>query len=761
MTKKSIIFLLVLFSLSDVFAVRQAMPISSLEKYGIRISHKPGKYDQAIRLVISHPDNTDVYYTTNGEIPTSASSKFPNELLIDRVMAVCIKLSTVSDTFFAGTYVVNFHSVLPVSCIIIPNRSLFDPAEGIYVGSMSADLVRTGNCWRDIEKEAFFEFINTGNSYEIGQFCGLKIFGGFTRGNPEKALRVVARKKYGKKKFSAALFPTKSVSKFKSIILRISGSDYMGTRFQDMMLGSIAKDIGLDYMAYQPSVLFVNGEYWGIHNLREKVDKQYFINNHHADPKNIDLVQIDEDAEIGSTKDYAALKRFMYQANAEDPSFKDSVEKKMDVINFFNYHIFQIHLVNVDYRGNIRFWKNKAGDNKFRWLFYDGDLAFSSPNINFLEKRLSPVGTDWYNPEWSTILLRKIIQNKNYKNTFINQYCFLLSTWLHRDTMQNRVEYFKKWIEPEINRHLQRRNFDQTYSSWLSHVKLLKQNCKKSDSVSMIHLQRQFRLSNPYTLSVQSNISSEFFEAHLGPNKIITYPYSGLYFPEIPVPISMFFTDPEYHFDGWNQTNGSDSLMITSASNSSVSLKARFSKNKLSSLHKQYNIYAIKNGKDSANPWICLIKNKVADDGNLVVSLPHIKTNWKLHIEKNMPDTVLITKDSSLWRKNYPQKNYQIIQIKELNLSLPGQRIYLLDESLHIVDKADISNSGTNLSADFSVYYCRDNEKLIPTAVDPLLTAPANSSNNTKQTLIIVILSISVIFIGALFYFWKKRKNIA
>ena len=468
---RSLFYLLIAFSTSAY----TVLPISKIEQKGIRVSNQPGFYNQPLQLSVQSPKEISLYYSLNGSFPSSSSNSFTNPIKIDTVQSILIGMyrnGKATDTFYCGTYFVGFKSVLPITCLTISEKDLFDPVQGIYVGGMNDDGTVFGNCWKDIEKIAFIEYYDQ-EKIAFSQGCALKIFGGMTRHNPEKSLRVIAKKKYGDALFKYKVFPTKNVSSFNSLVLRTSGNDYMGTRFLDIMVSSLAKDLNIDYLAYQPSVLFVNGQYWGIHNIREKTSLDYLKTNHRADKDSTDIILGNLSAESGTNKNYKALLSYLSRANPSSADFVDSVEKQMDIDNFLRYSILQIHIVNTDYRGNIRFWRSDNLDKKFRWIYYDGDLSFGSSNFNFLKDRLSPVETQWYNPTWSTFLLRSLLANTSIRNRFITQYCIYLSTVLSKKNITERILYFKGLIEPEINRHLNRRQFRQSKHSWESNVNQL------------------------------------------------------------------------------------------------------------------------------------------------------------------------------------------------------------------------------------------------------------------------------------------------
>ncbi len=731
-----------------------------MNNYGIKISHQPGFYQSGIQLSISAEDKygVKIFFTKNGDIPDLSSNQVKNFIKIDSTTALTLAVSRgnkLIDTFFCGTYFIDFKSALPVTTIIIPSSSLFNPISGIYLGGLNADNTTYGNCWKDIEKPAFFEYFSENRDQIISQYCGLKIFGGMTRQNKEKSLRVIARKKYGKGKFKGDIFKTKKIQSFNSLVLRISGNDFLGTRFLDMMCSSLAKDMDIDYMAYQPSVLFVNGKYWGIHNVREKIGDDYLSTNHGADISKTDLLIGNASPKTGNSSSYNSLINFL---NTQDPNsnyFIDSVSSKMDIDNYFKFVILQIHIVNVDSRGNIKFWRSSNLDGKFRWIFYDSDLSFSSPNLNFLEKRVSPVQTDWYNPVWTTVILRKLIQNEELKNRFINQYCYLLSTVLSNDTIQSRISYFRNWILPEIDRHLKRKDFNQSRNSWEDKIGRLRNFSETRKQVSIDNLKSVLHLKNTYELNIGSNVPYNYFTVDLSGNKNRNSPFKGNFFNGIPLPLFVSYVHPLYQFIKWSDGDTSRYKRCLVDNQKNVKLDLVFSKSEKSNDFQSWKIAAIKTAEHKNNPWI-FIQSNGSDKKNFLgyINLPILETEYKINAV-SAENNIIITADSALWKKEHPTFFGTIVEIANFELTSDHIEYYLLDCNHKIIDS--ISNfPSTSNSNQNHFFIIRNGDKLEYSVIEPQFSKKTKAYSSSKISFYTIIL---LLLIGLIFFINKKYKQ--
>ena len=93
-------------------------------------------------------------------------------------------------------------------------------------------------------------------------------------------------------RFSINSFPDKDIDHFESFVLRSSGDDQVYTMFRDALSQMVLVEyMDVDIQAYRPAVLFLNGQYWGIHNIREKINEHYVAGNFGVDPDEVNLLE--------------------------------------------------------------------------------------------------------------------------------------------------------------------------------------------------------------------------------------------------------------------------------------------------------------------------------------------------------------------------------------------------------------------------------------------------------------------------------------
>ena len=598
--------------------------IQKLKKHGITVSPECGVYPTGISVSFENESSFNISYKL-GVSDSTGFQRYKNPIQLQQNTYIQVKLegSGAPKTIFIGTFIVGRNHTLPVICLKVNPKEFFPPT-GIYDGKLipaGSNANGTpgqgnqfiGNSWKKTPIPCFAQFFYNNKLVEATA-CHVKTFGGWTLGLPEKSLHLYTDTLVGKKEFEYKFFKNKPYNEFEHLVLRTSGSDQNFTRFKDIGISSFAAELMVDYMDYQPAILYVNDRYFGIINLREKINKEYLGYNHNAAK---DFTQLLEQ-EGGNSKDYQSLKAFAAEHYA-DSNFPEEIEKLMDLEDYFNYSFLEIYIANVDSRGNIRYWKDASSENKWRWIYYDGDLgcAGNFHRQNFLTERISPVQTDWYNPTWATHLLRYTTLNPELRNRFVQQTCLLMSTILHKDSVVNRVDQFANAIAPEIPYHVNRFPIKQkeTEKGWRSHVSSYRKFWEIRPVSMYRHVKETFGLGDSVHLNLTTNIPNEKLlivnESKLHFNNV-----EGDFFKNIPLPLAI----PEYSFPfvfkQWSD-GIKDKKRVLDCSNS-IAIEATFTHAPLSNLKGKLHIRRFGSEMRAKSPmkWIEII-NQSSEPINL------------------------------------------------------------------------------------------------------------------------------------------------
>jgi hypothetical protein len=643
--------------------------------------------------------------------------------------------------------------------------------------------MRDWNVFQKWEYPAELAFFENDKRLILNQVIGLKLHGGMTRTYPEKSFQLVARKKYGEKRLNYQFYPEKEIPKFKRIVLRTSGNDFRNTRFRDALSAEVAEEIGLDHQSYRYCILLINGEYWGIYNIREKLNEEFLKDNYGAHPDSTDILQGYKTVEHGSGEAYEHLLHYM---KYNDPAFKenyDSITKLMDVDNYMKFMIVQLFISNIDSRGNIRFWRASNLDGRFRWILYDTDYGYGLSmkyNANFLHQRTSVDNIKWYNPKWCTFIMRRLLRNPQFKVDFINQYAYYMSTSLHTDSLLNKIDHLKSLLHPEMKRHLKDRNISER--RWLASAGFVEEFVTKRPDYVYKYLQKEFELYDPLLFKIYNpqipgtvlKISGNVFKDSV---------FEGKFFKNLPFDVE-FVSNRFYSFKGWYGYSDTTSLITIKTTNDSVILTPVIERVKKSDLEEKIILNEIYFKYDSAllryiPDWFEL-HNRT--DQNLELN------GFCLHINGHeywLSDTAFLEDDSyQIFRcKNLLQRDTSFYTTGNFEQDqLYRNTYYLFDDKGAIVDSVLISRTSgkgeftyslksPELDNDIAENWMLTINDTTPGKTNVIFIPPSNTSINTQVceptlyyqaqtllTLVIFIISILVI-ITAILFLIKDHKD--
>ena len=532
--------------------------------------------NQTIILTSSSPGAV-IHYTTNGSEPDSSSPVYSEPVILTKTTALrarAIEAGALPGLTITQTYLIDEVINLPVISIVTDSANFFDNSIGIYItgtnGIRGACDATVRNLNQDWERPVNIELYEKDGSLGFNQEAGIKIYGGCSRTRfPQKSLALYARKSYGKGSFEYKLFPDKNIYQFESFILRSSADDQVRTFMRDALAQYICiGDMDLDFQAYRPAVVYFDGVYWGIHNIREKISEHYIVSNYNIDKKDINILQSNSSVVYGTQVQYIDLMNYIKVNSLATTSAYNYFKSQIDIDQFIDYEILHIYLAERDWPGNnIKYWNSNSIENKkWRWICFDLDQTFIRTTANTLADATATNGPTWPNPPWATLLLRSLLDNQEFKNRFIQRYAFYISSSFSPARLESIVDNFKSVLEPEIPRHITKwgglmdKDSKETWmpptfsslSQWLNNINTLKGFIKDRPSVALEHLKNKFGLKNLVTVKVSSNIDAAG-QILLYDRKVPKPDFSGKLYPDVPV-ILKATSNPGYRFLFWELT---------------------------------------------------------------------------------------------------------------------------------------------------------------------------------------------------------------
>jgi hypothetical protein len=535
------------FALSTPGSPNTTKGFNSLNSDSVRFSAAGGYYPGGVSIELSSDGLSDsIYYTLDGSEPTLLSTRYLSPFYISGgsvVRARSIKSNRLPGAITTNSYVTKRHK-LPVVCLSTDPANLWDYNTGIYVlgPNASPDSPYFGaNFWEDWERRAHMELYDANGVRQIDQDIGIKIFGAYSRAFPQKSLALFARKEYGKGSFDYKVFSDKPIEKFESLILRNAGNDWGQAMLRDGLTSTIIRDMDVDRQAYQPAVIYLNGEYWGILDIREKVNPDFLAENHFVNPDDVNLLEAYGSTLEGNNIAYTDLTNYLNNNTLETDQKYQQVSSKIDLNSYMQYQMTQIYVNNKDWPGNnIKFWNTNEPGSLWRWIIYDTDFGFSiwepeAYSFNTLAFALEPNGPGWPNPPWATLLFRRMTSNKRFRDEFANQFADRLNTNFTSESVNFIIDSLKQVFLPEINDHLTR--WELSYDNWQYNYTNIKNFATFRPYYSRNYLRSEFNLGKTLNIKVETDDPGT---GYVKINSIIpkSYPFTGVYFKDLPIKLT-------------------------------------------------------------------------------------------------------------------------------------------------------------------------------------------------------------------------------
>jgi hypothetical protein len=588
------------------------------------LSHQGGFYDTAFELTITPKKNTTIYLTFDGSIPTKDSIVYQNPIFLEETYIVAdgSEIIITENTTYDGpismirttssrwqspkedifkahtirimaldsmgnqsevlthTYFVH-HDIyslytFPIMSLSTDRKHLFDYHEGINVpGAFFDDSIenernnRTGNYFMrgiEWEKPVFVEYYDVLGQLQMALDAGMRIHGGLSRKYPLKSYRLYARKEYSKtNSFNYPFFDNSDDDAFKRLILRGFGQAYEYTLFGEAAAHKVLEPLKLDIQQSAPVILFINGEYFGIRNVRERLDQHYIERHYQINPSDLTMLvgqgYLDYGQAIGSAQ-YMSMYHFITTRDMNQQANYLQAEQQMDMDNFIDYNIAQLFFANMDWpQNNVLYWKKNVRynpnapyghDGRWRWMVFDLDAGFAAswggnrPDINSFERL---TGDSWKTGE----LLLALMNNQEFKAKFVYRLLELSETLFHPDRTTQIIREMKLAYIPEINDHIARWGFPQSYNTWDNYVTRMTSFAIDRNTHFINHMEAFFGIDARIEIKIISDDSKGYLVVNgieNYKNEIVESVYENL--PIIVEAKAM----PGYHLSHYEDQNG-------------------------------------------------------------------------------------------------------------------------------------------------------------------------------------------------------------
>lgn len=581
------------------------------------LSATGGFYTNAFKLALTSPGvGVEIRFTLNGSEPTTNSPLYTAPISINSRAGTANFLSAIptvpggqppSEEVFKGwvvrarafkagampspiataTYWIHPKGAarysLPVVALTTERRDFFDPEVGIYIpgNAPGGNYSQRGPEW---ERPINVEFYETNGILAFGQQGSVKIHGNTSQGFPIKGLDLDSTGVSTSQPFRHRIFPNRARTEFQHFLLRPSGQDQTIAFMRDELMQAIGGETGAESQAARPCIVFLNGEYWGLHYLKEKEDAE-FVSFYGNTPSNaMDFVEGYAAAREGDTRHYDAMVQLIATGDPSLDQNYQAIQALMEVPNYLDYKICEIFNYRWDI-GNHRLWRPRTPEGRWRWLQFDNDVGWGgfwaeqpAWSYDMLSADLSTDGRlHGHNNEATTFLLRRLILNTQFREDFINRFADLLNTTFLPTNTVPHVDRHAAQLAPEMDEHCKRWHTPASPADWQQAVAYLRQFAQLRPEFCREHLINQFNLAGTAQLSIQASpynggtVRLNSLDLALKEND----PWKGTYFRGNAIAVSAQ-PRPGYRFVGWTGLPGTTTNRLRFMLQGDWAITARF-----------------------------------------------------------------------------------------------------------------------------------------------------------------------------------------
>ncbi|MCR5379039.1 MAG: CotH kinase family protein [Fibrobacter sp.] len=473
------------------------------------------------------------------------------------------------------TYVFEQQPSLASIFVTTDPLSMFSPDSGLYMtgnGASMMDPKKGANYWSNRELPVYVELFEPGSprTPAFGIMGDFKVTGQYSRAKEKKSFSVTVREEYGAKRLKYPLFPSNpELKKFKAFSVRNFGNNFGSDYLRDRIGSAMTDGLGVDYQRGRYVIVYYNGKYYGIHDLRERNNEYYYETKYGYDPNDIDLLATTssgtDEASAGSATDYKAMLDWLQTNELSSDANYQKIADQVDVDNYMNYMQAEMFVNNGDWpHNNMKKWRVARQKSKWKWFLYDLDFGFgvsyNTQNGNVFSYVTNANGTNgmgmgmgqWGGQQSSgsisphTILMIRLLGNEGFKKAFINRYCVLLSMNFAPARLLKMIEELQSQVQPEMARDLEFWGLDA--SSISNNLEKIKSFAQTRQQTIVSEMQTYFNLGEtvPVTLSVQGSGHILVHNLELDANSLQVN-----FFRDVPVTVTAVATSGGV-FSGWS-----------------------------------------------------------------------------------------------------------------------------------------------------------------------------------------------------------------
>jgi len=548
--------------------------------------------------ITSSTQGANIYYTTDGSIPTNASTLYTQPIAVNNTMsirAIAISPGFANSPIETNSYIINFTSSYPIVHITAEPDGLWNPQTGIYVigtNGVAGYCNDTANYNLDTEILAHTDIFYPDGSQIADNNCGLKVSGNCARRSPQKPLELKFRNDYsdsGSNEVNYKIFEQKDIDVFKRLYLRkgnATGNSSYAHQYPDPVANLVIEgQMDAETAGVKIVEVFINDEYWGLYDLREKFDHHRFKEEYKfvTDKDSIDIIRNPgatwpphvwwavESVSQGTSTDYDAFEADFLARDLSIDSNYDAIVDQMQLDEMMNWLISGVFMCNRDWiRNNVKVWKH-GKNGKWRWSFADFDHTqrYSFVDYDNLSENVLKTWPDGLHTN-ANELYKKLFTNPRFKDEFIQRMATYMNTVFSpsrvapiTDSLKNVYKVhnqraYDRWVNDDSNSHF----YSIPYTN--SEIDVIFQDIFNFYTQRPVHIKQHFQsrwgILGMFTLNINTTAATNGKVAANNVYKELPINYTGEYFTNVPFKIHAI-PNAGYRFSHWQETGITDATI--------------------------------------------------------------------------------------------------------------------------------------------------------------------------------------------------------
>ena len=449
-------------------------------------------YRDSTLTIKSATENAVIRYTTDGSNPTESSKQYTSPLTVTETTVIKAKAFSeglISSPVAVRTVLIGENTKLPIVCLSMSSSD--------YSRMYTATMSPRGGVTKGDEVPCFMEYyIN--NKLAISSGAGVRVSGASTAMYSQKSLGLYFRAGYGRSSLDYPLFDGCSVTSFRSLTLRNGGQDAYYARIRDAFMSRICQGLEIDVAYYRPVLVFINGKYRGIYDMKENMNEDYVAAHHNVARSTVEIMKRNGYVLAGNDTQWMKMRKMCQTLDFSLQENYDKLAKIVDVDSIIDYLIARTYFYDGD-MFNQKYWHTNDDKVKWRAVFYDSDFALYGNNAgtSILSAYFNKNGVSSAHGFITNMdIYCALNQNKAWREKFITRYIWAVKYRFNKDRAVKMFDELVALYRPEMQRQINRWHMPKTYSGWEEEIDALRSCLKKRPEKALRNLKNFYGISD-------------------------------------------------------------------------------------------------------------------------------------------------------------------------------------------------------------------------------------------------------------------------